>query len=334
MALPLWGCGGAQGDDTEPAATPVRVVAALPASKPQSIGGSGTVAYERQSTLSFRVGGVLSRLTVDVGSRVGTGQPLAQIAGIDLREQLASRNAELARTTRTLERLEALSETGSVASAAVQDQRDTVEQARAAVAAARYDQRSTTLASPFSGVVLERLSQVGETVSAGQAILRVADQDSPLIVRVPLPAQDADRIAMGAPAEVRFEGRPPLSGRVARSQPLVSGATGTRTVEVQLPPHAAAQSGAIAAVRFLPTGTPAQSALTAVPAEAFVPRSGDTGGVFTIAAGRRAKFLPARLVRFEADNAIVAGLSPGARVVTAGAGYLKDGDPVLVASGN
>src|SRR3546814_5809119 len=92
------------------------------------VSASGTAAYERQSTLSFRVGGVISRLTVDMGSRIRVGQPLARIAGTDIQQQLASRDAELARATRTLARLEALAQSGSVASAAVPDQRDTVEQ--------------------------------------------------------------------------------------------------------------------------------------------------------------------------------------------------------------
>ncbi|BAI98889.1 transporter [Sphingobium sp. TA15] len=333
-ALLLPGCGAARRDEAEPGPTAVRVALAAPASARQGVSASGTAAYERQSTLSFRVGGVISRLTVDMGSRIRVGQPLARIAGTDIQQQLASRDAELARATRTLARLEALAQSGSVASAAVQDQRDTVEQARAAAAAARYDQQSATLVSPFSGVVLERLSQLGETVGAGQAILRVADYDSPLVIRVPLAERDADGIAIGTPAEVRFEGRQALAGRVAKSQPLVDGATGTRMVEVRLPSGGHGQSGAIASVRFPSSAAPAQPSLAAVPAEAFVPRSGREGGVFTVGANGRARFVRLRLVRFEADDAVVAGLSPGTRVVTAGAGYLKDGDPVLVAGGN
>src|SRR3546814_14714381 len=88
---------------------------------------------------------------------------------------------------------------------------------------------------------------------------------------------------------------------------------------------------AIASDRFPSSAAPAQPSMGAVPAEAFVPRSGREGGVFTVGANGRARFVRLRLVRFEADDAVVAGLSPGTRVVTAGAGYLKDGDPVLVA---
>src|SRR3546814_2211653 len=111
----------------------------------------------------------------------------------------------------------------------------------------RRPPRSTRTDTLFPYTTLFR--SLGETVGAGQAILRVADYDSPLVIRVPLAERDAEGIAIGTPAEVRFEGRQALPGRVAKSQPLVDGATGTRMVEVRLPSGGHGQSGAIASVR-------------------------------------------------------------------------------------
>lgn len=332
-AAALTGCSGSKSGDAAPAATPVLVAFAQSISGSSFVGGTGTAAYEREATLSFRVGGVLSSLLVDVGDHVGSGQRLGRLAGVDVTEQLAGRQAELQRAERTLDRLEALSASGAIAVSEAQDQRDIVRQARAAVGAARYDQSSTSLASPFSGVVLERLTQTGETLSAGQAVLRVADLRSGFIVRVPLSPSDADRVELGATAEVRFGGDSPIVGKVTRLQPLANGTTGTRTVEVRLSGAGSAQSGSIATVRIATRTQGRDDGLVAVPAEAFVPQTGGRAGVFTVGDGRHAAFRTVRLIRFEGDMAILSGLPARSRVITAGAGYVKNGDTVVIGEG-
>ncbi len=330
----LAGCSGSSTDKASPAATPVRVAVSTSINGSSSVTGSGTAAYEREATLSFRVGGVLRNLAVDVGDRIRVGQPLGRLIGVDVTEQLAGRVAELQRAERTLARLDTLATSGAIAVSEAQDQRDVVRQARAAVGASRYDQSSTSLTSPFAGVVLERLSQTGETVTAGQGILRVADLRSGFIVRVPLSPADADRVALGAAAEVQFGDTRPIVGRVSRIQPLANGATGTRSIEVRLSGPAAAESGSIATVRIATLAQGRDDSLVIVPAEAFVPQAGGRAGVFTVSDGRRARFRPVRLVRFEGDMAVLSGLPAQTRVITAGAGYVKNGDAVVIGEGS
>lgn len=85
---------------------------------------------------SIRVAGVITRLSVDVGDRVALGRELATLAATDLIARLRERRAELQRGERTLSRLRRLADSGAVAGADYDDQRDTVDQAKAAVAAA------------------------------------------------------------------------------------------------------------------------------------------------------------------------------------------------------
>lgn len=328
----LTGCEAADPASDALRVIPVQTATAQPIGGSRSVIASGTAAYDREATLSFRIAGVIDMLSVNVGDRVNAGQSLGRLAGTDVAAQLAGRKVELERAQRTLARLESLSSTGAIAASEAQDQRDIVRQARAAVTAAGYDGQSAVLASPFHGIVLERVAQIGETVSAGGRVLRVADTRSAFLVRVPLAPIDADKVKPGATAHVSFGGKPPVAGQVVRLQPLVNSATGTRMAEVRVV-SAAGQSGAVATVRIATVDRNERELAVSIPAEAYVPRPGGRAGVFTITNERRAVFHPARLIRFEDDAAIVSGLPPHILVITAGAGYLKNGDALLVDEG-
>jgi multidrug resistance efflux pump len=60
--------------------------------------------------------------------------------------------------------------------------------------------------SPVSGPVLERRVQAGEVVQPGQAVVVVADEASPFVVRAPVSDRDVGRIRPGTPASVSVAG--------------------------------------------------------------------------------------------------------------------------------
>ena len=77
------GCGHpAQGAVTSEAAIPVRV-ASVTAAADASISATGTLGAKDEIPLAFKIGGVVSSVSVDEGARVRKGQPLATL---DLRE--------------------------------------------------------------------------------------------------------------------------------------------------------------------------------------------------------------------------------------------------------
>lgn len=92
VALPLLaGCGSDSRASTpkagkqEPKAVEVRVVPAAEARVPRTVGVSGTLAADELVVLSLKVPGRISELTVDLGSRVKKGQPVARLDPTDFR---------------------------------------------------------------------------------------------------------------------------------------------------------------------------------------------------------------------------------------------------------
>ena len=91
---------------------------------------------------------------------------------------------------------------------------------QAAVETARRQLDYTQARSPVAGVVAVRLAEVGEVVSSGKPVLRIAELSRPW-VRAYLNEADLPRVRLGQPAEVRVDGLPGkvLAGRLAFISP-------------------------------------------------------------------------------------------------------------------
>lgn len=332
----LAGCGSAPAQEVTPDPLAVRVAVVQRYHGSGTIGGIGTVAREREMDLSFRVPGVLARMDVDIGDRVGPGQQLAALDARDLAARLAQAEADVRQAERRLARYETLGDSGAIARAQYEDERSALERARAARAAATYDHGSARLIASAAGVVLARLAQAGETVAAGQAVLRIADLSSPLIFRAAIAARDLVRIAPAASASVWVEGRhEPVAGQVSRIGRLVDDRTGTVDVEIRLAQSTGLVSGMTGRIEIMSSDADSRPGLVAVPAEAVIEARGERAALFLLdRRGARAVRREVRFVGFDGEMALVSGLEPGARIITAGAGYVADGQVVHVAGGH
>jgi RND family efflux transporter MFP subunit len=307
---------------TEPAgpppATPVEAVRVAAPNASASVSGTGTLERRREMALSFRIAGVLTALRVEAGDGVKAGQVIAAIdpAGVDARQQQTA--ADLERARRDVERDKALFDKGYVSRQRIDDRTSALKAAQAAYDAARFDRRWASLVSPVSGVVLERRAQAGEVVQPGQVVARVADLSSPLVLRLPLAARDAAKVRVGDTAQVGVTdlGGQLLTGRVTRVGEAADTRTGAIAVEIELSaPPPALRSGQIARAELSVRAAPEAGARYArVPAEAVLEASGQRAFV----------------LRFDGDDALVGGLADGTQVITAGAGFVSDGEAVRV----
>ena len=199
--LALAGCGA--DPDAEAPARPAMVV------QPGAAGGTasafaGEVRARHEPALSFRIGGKVVRRMVDVGDRVKTGQPLAQLDAADVglqlegsRAQLASAEADLALAESELERHQSLFERQLVSKSLYDTKLSArnaavarVRQARAQAAVSGNQAGYAVLRSPVDGVVAQRLVEAGQVVQAGQTVFLLA-QDGEREVAISVPEQSA-----------------------------------------------------------------------------------------------------------------------------------------------
>ncbi len=333
LAATLSACGGKTQTDAPAPPTPVEAARVAAPDAAGVVAGAGTLERRREMALSFRIPGVLTTMKIEAGDNVRAGQLIAAIdpAGVDARQQQTQ--ADLERVRRDLERDKVLFEKGYVSRQRIDDRTSTLKSAQAAYDAARFDRRWANLVSPVSGVVLERRAQAGEVVGAGQVVARVADLTSPLVLRLPLAARDAARIQVGDPATVKVDeiGETALNGRVTRVGEAADTRTGAVLVEIELSaPPSTLRSGQVAhATLNVRAPTHVTTAYARVPAEAVLEANGQRAFVFRVDGGK-ARRTAVGFGGFDGDDALVSGLPNGAQVITAGAGFVSDGESVAV----
>ena len=324
VALTLGACSADETETTAAREGPlVEVVEVAPASAAGAIRASGMIGYRREPVLAFTAAGVVGAVDVDSGDAVRRGQRLATLrrtgAGANVEEAaLARANAE-----RDLARTHELFERGFVSEARLESARLAVERAR----------DSSILTAPADGVILRRAAEPAQTVAAGAPVFGFGETASGIVVRAPVASTDAARIRIGDAAQIRVGGaqRP---GSVTRVGAKGDDATGAFEVEIEIAAPEGLRSGMVAEVEIAATpGDNTQTAIV-VPTLALLDARADQGIVYVLdenAIARRRAVRTAGVT--QAGVIVVEGLSPGDRIVAAGAAYVRDGESVRIAAG-
>jgi HlyD family secretion protein len=193
----------------------------------------------------------------------------------------------------------------------------------------------TAVLAPASGLIAEKLASVGNVTGTDQLFSII--QDGALELDALVSADQLPRIRIGAPVRISADNnsRIQLVGSVQEISPLVNNQTRQATVKVTLPPSDQLRPGL-----FLKAAITTQSASgMTVPAKSVLPQPDGSSLVYVLVGNKvQAKTVQVGAMQADADDALGAriavksGLDVGDRVIVSGAGYLKDGDPVTVAS--
>ncbi|MDP1967234.1 MAG: efflux RND transporter periplasmic adaptor subunit [Reyranella sp.] len=184
----------------EPIVRPARVAEITYSRQAQSLVLAGTVVPRIESTLGFRVSGKIVQRSVDVGAVVTPGQLIAQLDPADYRlavdnarAALASAEADHVRAKADHERYQAL-KGGAAFTPQTLEQRQSlaatalarVDQARSQLSSAENNLAYTELRADTAGVVTAVQAEVGQVMSPGQGVVRVARTDElEILVGVP-----------------------------------------------------------------------------------------------------------------------------------------------------
>lgn len=292
---------------------------------------AATIHYDREANLSFRVAGRITSLPLRTGDVVGAGAAVAAIEPTAYAAAEAARAADADHTQRDAARLAGLVGDGATSPAAAAAARDAARGSAAGLAAARYDLASTRLRAPFAALVLSRSAELGETVAAGQAVVRVADRASALLAIADVPADVAVHLARGSAAQVWPAGATvPVPARIWRVAGAADAKSGLVAVEVRLSTPLSLASGSPAAVAFATDRAAAPDVRQRLPAEALIDATDNAADVWIIDARGRARRQRLRFYGFDDRDALVGGVPAGARVITAGAGFVAEGQLVAV----
>jgi multidrug efflux system membrane fusion protein len=297
-----------------------------------------------ESRLGFRVAGKLTERQAEAGQRVQAGQVLAQIDPQDyqLAAQAAQAQLAAAQTQRDLSmaelrRFEGLRAQNFISSvelerreAAFKAADATLAQARAQAQAQGNQAAYARLQATTSGVVTGVEAEVGQVVSAGQAVVRLA-HDGPRDAVFAVPEQAVMAFKPGQAMQAVLSS----TGQVVKGHVREVGASAdpvTRTFTIKL---------ALDASEKLPLGTTvnvqagaikgAQAPVIKLPTSALRQEGAGTAVWVLDEAAMTVRLQPVQVGTVDGNQVvIVSGLQPGQKVVAAGVHVLTAGQKVTV----
>lgn len=292
---------------------------------------TGVLRGIREATVRAKTGDEIVAIPVRVGDHVRAG---AVVIRQSSRGSLAAvRQAEAAheQAARTVERMRPLKERGAISD---QDWDGAVTARRVAEANLEAARRSVDLTSPIAGIVTDIPVTRGRMPDPGDPLVRVSDL-SRIQVLLQLSPEQVRELALEQPARLPAQG---LEGRVTRIA-LQADPT-SRLLEVELtfpgaPPENAGGASADAAPVVPGTLVSAQIEVGRRAAAVVVPSAAVREGkvwVVDEAGYARRREVTVGLVSAEQVE-VLTGLTPGERVVVAGASLLSDGARTRVVGG-
>ena len=328
MCLLLAACGKAPPEQgPAPDLPQVRIAQVGGAPGVVTVGGVGTVALRRETSLGFTSAGRILRLGVNEGDSVRRGQMLAALDTTTVAADLSRATAERERARAEYARSDGLMKQGWITRPRLESARAALLAADAQVRAAGFQRSNATIVAPGPGTVLARLAEPGQVVAAGTPVLVIGEEASGYVLRIPLSDRDAARLTLGAPTQITLAAlnNDVIVGRVIEIAGRADKATGTFAVEIALPDDKRLRSGQIGDAKIVASGV-GPTTLSVPPSAVFGPRAGDAL-VYVVDLSTSRVHLR-KVTIGEADDAgirVTAGLKPGEWVALSRVDRLTEG---------
>lgn len=304
---------------------------------------SGTLQPDREAVLRAQVQGSVLQTYADQGQAVSAGTVLARIDATGIQDAynsaragvVAARNAaDIA--ARDLARQEKLLAAGAVAERDIEQARRAsiaaqaaLEDANSRLATAQKAFRSTTVTSPFGGIVSERPVSPGDIVQPGTALFTVVDPSS-MRLEASVPAEQLSLIHVGIPVVFTVSGYPgrEFVGHIVRVNPTADPTTRQVRIYVSIPNAGRALVGGLFATGRMSSAT--KTGLV-VPAAAVDVR-GATPTVMRVKGGKAEKIqIQVGLTdRTSETIEVLAGVQAGDTLLLGAAQGITPGTPVKV----
>ena len=304
---------------------------------------SGTLEPEREAVLRAQVQGSVLQTYADQGQAVSPGTVLARIDATGIQDAYASARAQVVAAknaadiaSRDQARNEKLLAAGAIAERDIEQSRRAsiaaqaaLEDANSRLASAEKQYRSTTVTSPFAGVVSERPVSAGDVVQPGTALFTVVDPSS-MRLEASVPAEQLALIRVGVPVVFTVSGYPgrEFVGHIVRVNPTADPTTRQVRIYVSIPNAGRALVGGLFATGRMSSAT--KTGLV-VPASAVDVR-GTSPSVMRVKGGKAEKVQIQIGINDRTSETIevLSGIQAGDTLLLGAAQGITPGTPVKV----
>ena len=304
---------------------------------PATLNVIGTVAAVQGVTVSADLPGTVARIAFESGKSVNAGDILVELDTRQERAQLAAAEAQRDLAHINFDRTQELVKQGVVARMELDNATAQKNATEAQAGEIRATIARKTIRAPFSGILGIRQINLGQYLSAGEAIVPLQSLN-PIYVNFGVPQQAAAdaRVSRIVKVTTNDEAHAEYMGRVTALDSIVNEAT--RNVQVQA--TLANPGGKLRPGMFVEVGivTGSESPVITLPASAinYAPY-GDSVYVVTDLkdpSGKTYRGVRQQFVKLGGSRgdqvAVISGVNPGEEVVSSGVFKLRNGAAVQV----
>lgn len=204
MGAMLTSCGFKKEKTTAISPVKVDVIAAASGAESGTRQYSGTVESSDGADMSFTVAGTLKGIYVEPGQKVNKGQLLAEIDAASLKNASQVAEATLEQAQDAYNRLKKLHDANALPDIQWVDVQSKLRQAENAAAIARRAVGDARIYAPVSGIVSEKLAEVGQTVAPAVPVVKIVSIGD-VKVNISVPESEIGAMKPGIKANVSAE---------------------------------------------------------------------------------------------------------------------------------
>ncbi len=296
------------------------------------IQASGNFTTRDETLLSFKVGGIVSKVFVNEGDPVKKGQLLATL---DLTEiQAGANQAKLGyeKALRDFQRAERLFKDSVATLEQIENSTTALDLAEQQLRTAEFNLNFAQIRSGKDGFVLRKFINPGQLVSPGSPVLQINGAISgDWLLQVNVNDLNWSQIQSGDLAII-FPGNSETGfpGKVVRKSQAADPVTGTYWVEISPDKNEALKlaAGMFGKASITPTLTVSG---WQIPFEALLDAQGSIGYVFITVDGKTAQKVQVQLGKISPSGVEVrSGLENYSQLIVSGSAYLTDGSPITI----
>lgn len=348
LGLALAGCGGKPDTEAQaaadtqtrqevdkdgrprPEAQPIPVEVAPVSRRDIEASYAGTASLEapEEAQVVAKTSGVLLQLLTEEGQQVKAGDVLARIDPDRARLEVARAEATLRKLEAEFNRSRELFERKLVAADAHERLRFDVATQRAAWDLAKLELSYTSVVAPISGVVAQRMVKAGNLIQLNQAMFRIVNTER-LEAVLNVPERELGKLEKGLAVTLAVDALPGqrFEGVIDRISPVIDSATGTfRTTAAFRGDLGRLKPGMFGRIQVI---YDRRAETLSVPRVALLEEQAEPA-VFVVQEDKVVR-TPVTLGYINGEFAeVLAGLSEGDQVVTAGKVAVRDGSTVQI----
>lgn len=292
-----------------------------------SIPASGNWTTNDETILSFKVGGIVSRIYVEEGDEIKKGQLLATLNLTELEAGLSQAKIGFEKAKRDFERASKLYQDSVATLEQMQNAETALQLASEQLKAVEFNFQFAQIRASQNGFVLRKFINEGQQVFPGNPVLQTngAKEDS-WVLQVAINDVNWTQIEEGDSAHIEIGNNPEgyLLGKVVRKSQSADPATGAFSLEIspEKKDHLNLASGMFGRARIFPSK---QAEGWEIPYESLLDAEGKEGFVFVTQDQRTVAKVPVKIGKISNQTVqVLSGLEDYPFLIVSGSAYLTN----------